>query len=349
MLRIGMVGCGHIAKHRHIPIFRKIKGVEVSAICDTAETVAQGVARQFGIKHAYSSFSEMLKKENLHIVDITTPPQTHVSVAVEAMEAGCHVLVEKPLAMTVKEVDEVFQTSEKQKVKLCVVHQNLFNPAVRRAKQLVEEGIVGDLISVDVGTFVRRDNYMCVNGNHWCHRLPGGIFFEILPHPVYLMQVFLKKPSVSYVLSKKLGNFPWMKTDETRVLMKASNGISLIAGSCNSPYHGDSIDIFGTKMSLQVDLWGRTVIKHKPRTENPYSVGKNNLSLAFNFLTLVGATVSNSLSMATGGVKVSAHYGFLNEFIRSVEADGKLPVTREEARENVSIVQSICEGIDKAI
>ena len=346
-LKIGVVGGGHIVKHRHIPVFQKIRNVEVSAICDKKESIARSVAEQFGIKHYYTSLSEMLKEE-LNIVDICTPPQTHVSLAIEAMKAGCHLLVEKPLAMTVKDVDEMFRVAKRENVKLCVLHQNLFNPAFEKARRLVEEGAVGDLISVDVGTFVRRDNYMLVNGNHWCHRLPGGIFFEVLPHPVYLLQVFLKNSKAAHVLTRKLSNFSWMKADETRISMDADNAVGSIVASCNSPFHGDSINIFGTKMSLQVDLWGRSVIRHKPRTESPLSVGRGNLSLASQFLTLIGTTISNSFTMAFGGVKVSAHYGFLHEFVKSIQADHELPVSEKEAKENVRIVETICREIDSS-
>ena len=345
LLKIGVVGGGHIVKHRHIPVFKKISDVEVYGICDKQESIARSVAKQFGIRHYYTSLSEMLKKK-LDIVDVCTPPQTHVSLATEAMEADCHVIVEKPLAMTVKDVDEMFKISKRKQVKLCVVHQNLFNPAFEKARRLVEEGAVGDLISVDVGTFVRKDNYMCVNGKHWCHKLPGGIFFEVLPHPVYMLQVFLKNSKPACVLAKKLGNFSWMKADEARVLMDADNSMGSIVASCNSPFHGDTINLFGTKMSLQVDLWGRSVIKYEPRTENPYSVGKNNLRLASQFLSLIGTTISNSFTMVSGGVKVSAHYGFLRKFVHSIQSGSKLPVSEEEARENVRIVEGICERID---
>jgi predicted dehydrogenase len=348
-LKIGVVGGGHIVKHRHLPIYKKIRDAEVSAICDKQESIAKSVASRFGVGRYYKDFSEMLSKEELDVVDICTPPQTHVSLATEAMEAGCHVLVEKPLAMNVNDVNKMFKVSEKKHVKLCVVHQNLFNPAVQKARSLVDSGIVGDLISVDVGTFVRRDNYMCLNGKHWCHALPGGLFFEVLPHPVYLLQSFLKNAVPICVVAKKLSDFQWMKADEVKVLMEAENGVGLIVASCNSPFHGDTLNILGTKLGLQVDLWGRSVIKYKPRTENPYSVGKGNLSIASQFLTLIGTTVSNSFTMAFGGVKVSAHYFFLREFIRSIQSDLKLPVSEEEARENVRIVESICERIDDSV
>jgi predicted dehydrogenase len=346
MLKVGIVGGGHIVNHRHIPVFKKIKGVEISAICDKEEAFAKKTSEQFGIKKYYTSLSEMLK-EHIDIIDICTPPKTHFSLAIEAMEAGSHVLAEKPLAMTVKEVEEMISVSKRKNVKLCVVHQNLYNPAVQRAWQLVNGGAVGKVISVDVGTFVRKDNYMCVNGKHWCHTLPGGIFFEILPHPVYLWQIFAHGGSPSCITGEKLSDYPWMKMDELRVLLKAENAIGSVVASCNSPFHGDSLYIFGTEMALQADLWGRSVVKYGPRTEAPYSVGKNNLGLASQFAGLVGTTLSNSFTMAVGGVKVSAHYGFISAFVKSIEEDKETPVTLDQARENVRIVQEICDLVDK--
>lgn len=343
-LKIGVVGGGHIVTHRHLPVFKKLKNVEVVAICDKRESIAKSVAERFGIKRCYTSLSEMLK-EQLDVVDICTPPRTHTSLAIEAMDAGCHVLTEKPLAISVNEADELIRLSERKHVKLCVVHQNLFNPAVQKARRLVDAGAVGDLISIDVGTFVRRDNYMCLNSKHWCHTLPGGIFFEILPHPVYLLQAFLKGVEPTSVLAARLIDSSWMIADEVKVLAKAENGVGSIVASCNSPFHGDTLNILGTKLGLQVDLWGRSIIKYKPRTESPYSVGKNNLTLASQFLALIGTTILNSFTMTLGGVKVSAHYSFLREFVRSIRADDELPVSEEEAKENVRIVQTICREI----
>jgi len=345
MLKVGVIGAGHIVQHRHLPVFKKIHDVEVSAICDKEESTARDVAKRFGIRRYYTSLSKMMEEE-LDIVDICTPPQTHVPLAVEAMEAGSHVLVEKPLAMNTRQVDEMYRVSKKEHVKLCVLHQNIFNSAFQKARHMYDKGVIGTLIDVDVGTFVQEDNYMCKSGDHWCHTLPGGIFFEILPHPIYLLQCFLKNSKPVYTLAEKIGTYPWMKHDETRVLIDADNGLGLVSASCNSPFHGDSIKIFGTKICLEVDLWGRSIIQYKPRTESPYSVGKGNLVMASQFLSLIGTTFSNSLTMAFGGVKVSAHYGFLRRFIESIQTDSDLPVTEDEARENVRIVETICREID---
>jgi predicted dehydrogenase len=159
--------------------------------------------------------------------------------------------------------------------------------------------------------------------------------------------MFVKQGSASCIATEKLTEYPWMKADELRVLMKANDAVGAVVASCNSPFHGDSLSIFGTKLGLDVDLWARSVIKHKPRTEAPASVGKNNLGMAGQFFSFIGTTASNSLKMAVGGVKVSAHYGFLSAFVKSILENTEPPVSDEEARENVRIVEEICNKIDQ--
>lgn len=344
-LRVGIVGAGHIVTYRHLPVFRKIKNVKVVAICDKNESVAKSVAKHYGISKFYNDFSAMLK-EKLDIVDICTPIYTHTLLATEAMEAGCHVLVEKPLAMSVEDVDRMYKVADKENVKLCVVHQNIFNPIVRKAKRLIDEGEVGDIISVDVGTFVTRDYPLCLNRKHWCHRLPGGIFFETIPHPVYLLQMFLGKIEPVHIFARKL-HFSWMKADELRVIFTSEKALASLMASCNMPYHGDTLNITGTRMGLHVDLWARSMIKYYRRTENPYSIGKSNLKTAVQSFGLIGATIKNALIIAMGGVKVSAHFAFIKKFIESVVLDTEPPVSRHEARETVRITVEICNKIDE--
>ena len=159
----------------------------------------------------------------------------------------------------------------------------------------------------------------------------------------------MRNAKPSYVLAKKTGDLPWMKTDDVRVLVDAEKASGLVVCCTNSPYHGDNLNILGTKMGLAVDLWGRSILKFKPKTQNPLSVGKANVSLAGQGLSILGTTFSNFLTMGIGGVKVSAHYGFIKSFVDSLEKGGSLPVSEEKAKENVAMVESICRQIDESV
>jgi predicted dehydrogenase len=344
-LKVGIVGTGHIVQHRHLDVLKKLKNIDVTAICDLREDVAKSVAAKFGVKNYYTNFSDMLK-QGLDIVDICTPPKTHFSMSIEALEAGANVLVEKPMAMTVEQVDEMYKISRKMNLKLCVVHQNHFNQIVQKAKQMVDDGLVGDLLCVEVSTMNRRINPFVLDSTHWSHKLPGGMFGELLPHPVYTMQIFLKNLTPKYVVAKKLGNYSWMNFDEMRALLDSDSAIGYLIGSCNSAYDGDFLNIFGTKLTLQVDLYGRFLIKNKPKDESPYQTGKNNLSLASQSLGILGKTIVSTAKMATSGIEISAHYGFIKAFVDSIQNSTDPPVGEQEAKENIQIMDSVCSMID---
>jgi predicted dehydrogenase len=342
-LRIGVVGAGGIARESHLPVLKNLRDVEVAAICDQRLSMATEQASKFGISSIFADMSEMLTKEKLDVVDICTPPQTHAPLAIEAMEAGCNVLVEKPLASSVKDSERMLEVSKRNSVKLCVVHQNLCNSAVLKARRLVESGALGNILNVNVQTFESKESEACLNQNHWCHTLPGGIFGEILPHPIYLLQSFLNGETHVHVLSKKVGDLQWMKKDELRVTIEAENGFGSILASCNSVMHGDTLEIIGTQKALRVDLWGRTVIIYRPHTKSSLSIGLTNLHLGLQMFTVIGSTASTMLKAVRG--RASAHYDFISKFIDSIRNGTKPPATAEDGLETVKTLEAICTQI----
>ena len=105
-LKVAVVGCGFIAKARHIPGYQRMrKSVDLCAVCDMNETLAKETAKEYSIAKAYPDVSEMLFAESLDIIDICAPPQVHAPVAVEAIEEGCNVIMEKPMALKTSDCD----------------------------------------------------------------------------------------------------------------------------------------------------------------------------------------------------------------------------------------------------
>ena len=340
-LRIGLVGTGQIAIESHLPVLKSLRNIEVVAVCDQRVSLAKDVASRFGVKDVFNDVKDMLDQGKLDVVDICTPPHTHASLSILAMEAGCHVLVEKPMAISVREADTMLEASRKNGVVLSVIHQNLYNPVVVQAKRMVNSGVLGELLNVEVQTLERKDSELCQNENHWCHKLPGGIFFEILPHPVYLLKLFLTDLRPVHVLGKKLGNASWMPIDELSVLVDSSDAVGTIVASCNSMIHGDTLAILGTKMALKADLWGRTMILQKPRGLSAFSVGTGNLNLSLQLLKVLGSTASIMMRTLKGRVTVSAHYAIISEFVNSIINNSPPPTTGEQGRETVRILEDI--------
>ena len=340
-LRVGIVGCGHAAERWHIPSLLKMKDVRIAAVCDTNENLAKRTAESFRINRYYADLSQMLKRENLDMVDICTPPQTHPTLSIQAMEAGCHILVEKPMALSIREVDEMVNASKGNHVKLCQVHNKLFEPVMMKARATVSEGGIGDLTGIDIKGLSLTGAVLLMNREHWCHKLPGGIFTETLPHSIYLAAAFLGNLEPVAVHSRKSRSDDWVVADEIRITLKGRKGMGGISHSCNSPQNKVIIDINGTKKHLRIDLWNSVMTEYGVGGVSRPARALENLSQS---LSILASTVSTTLSVISGRFHWG-HYILIQRFIESIQNDTEPPVTVEEAREVIRVLEKITAQI----
>ncbi len=141
-ITIGVVGAGNIATSRHIPAFQDHEGVTVSAVYDTTESKTVSAAQEYDIRAA-KSFQDLY--EQVDVVSLCTPPSVHHDQAIEALNSGCHVLCEKPMAMTEAEAAEMVAAAEDNDRVLSVVHNFLYMDSIVSVRQLVESGQLGTI------------------------------------------------------------------------------------------------------------------------------------------------------------------------------------------------------------
>ena len=341
-MKVGIIGCGKIAKNTHIPIWRKMNGIEVVAICDNNELEVKKAAKIFNIDSYYSDFAAMLRKEELDIVDICTPPQTHAPLCIQAMEAGCHVLLEKPFATSVKEADEIITTSKKHDVKLCIVHNYLFKPVIMKAKRIIEKGDVGDLLFMDVN-FLDGPDVEFMNKNHWSHSLPGGRFGENIVHPLYLIDDFLGITNIIAVQAKKIGNCDWVAHDELRVLFDTRNSIGSISLSTNAPKTENFANLYGTKGILRIDFDLPGIIFHKAKKDVRFYPVDDYISGSFKLL--ISAITALPKYVLSKQYVRSGHYHLIQKFIESIRDDRVSPITGDKAKKIMALQEKIFNQI----
>ena len=132
-LKVGVVGCGAIATIRHIPAFLRLKDrATIRAVCDKNEQLATETASRNSIPGVYTDLEPLLAAEKPDIIDICTPPQVHAPLAIQALEAGCNVILEKPMALKTADCDAMIAAAEKSGRQLCIVHNQLFYPPSSR-------------------------------------------------------------------------------------------------------------------------------------------------------------------------------------------------------------------------
>jgi UDP-N-acetylglucosamine 3-dehydrogenase len=353
VMKVGIVGCGKVAKGIHIPALLRAEGVEIAAVCDVDEGEAKKTAKMFDIDRSYTDLSEMLKQEELEMMDICTPPQMHAQMSIQAIEEGCHVLLEKPMTTSVSEANKILRSLKGSGVKLCVVHNYLFKPVAIKAKSIMERGELGDIIGMDVKFQDSSDRTPYWNKDHWCHTLPGGRFGENIIHPLYLIDKFLNISDVVAVHAKKLSNYDWVSIDELRVLLDAKNSMATISMSGNSPRDVTTVDIYGTKMNLHLDFSTFSIIKYKPKRYSPnkyYLYFLHNLDNMIVSSKIFAGAISHAISYP---LKSSTrkkyirfgHYYIIQRFIESIQDNNMSPVTGEEGRKIVALQEKIFKQI----
>jgi UDP-N-acetylglucosamine 3-dehydrogenase len=147
-MKVGIVGCGAIAARAHVPAFARA-GANIVAVADTDLRRAQDFAKKFHIPAAYSDYRQLLD-EDLELVSVCSPPETHARIAVDAANMGKQILVEKPMATNLDDAERIARSCETNQVKLCVMHQYRFIPSVQEAKRRLSVGRLGQVLSIQM-------------------------------------------------------------------------------------------------------------------------------------------------------------------------------------------------------
>lgn len=156
-IRLGYIGTGSIARNAHMPALQKIEDVEMVAVADANEDSSRAASEMFeGKPKIYDDYRKMLRDEKLDAVDICTPNLLHKQPAIDAMKAGVHVMVEKPIAMNAKEARAMCETSRQTGCKLMVAQCQRFRSDVQLLKKMIDAGELGDIYYSRVWALRRR-------------------------------------------------------------------------------------------------------------------------------------------------------------------------------------------------
>lgn len=147
LLRIGIIGCGGIATGKHMPSLAKQSTGEMVAFCDIVQERAEEAAEKYGAEGAkvYTDFRELLKDGSIDVIHVCTPNDSHSVITVASLEAGKHVMCEKPMAKTTAQAREMLEAAKRTGKKLTIGYQNRFRDDSQYLKQMCEKGDLGDV------------------------------------------------------------------------------------------------------------------------------------------------------------------------------------------------------------
>ena len=158
-VRIGIIGCGGIATSKHLPALHKLSNIEMVAFCDLIRSRAESAAKNYGTPDAkvYENYKELLEDKTIDVVHVLTPNRSHSFISVDAMEAGKHVMCEKPMAINTAEAQKMLDAAKPTGKKLTIGYQNRYRKDTMALKKLAETGELGEIYMAKAHALRRRD------------------------------------------------------------------------------------------------------------------------------------------------------------------------------------------------
>lgn len=324
----GVIGCGRISKN-HLESIKALPGAKLVAVADCKEEALHKAVEKY-VCQGYSDYQELLANPEVDIVNICTESGLHARIAMDAIKAGKHVLVEKPMAMSLKEADAVIATAQNRGLKLGVVHQNRFNTAVVKLRQALERGKFGKLTHASaVVRWNRNDEYYSQAPWRGTWAQDGGCLMNQSIHNIDLLQ-WMMGP-VQSVFAHTATNMRKIEAEDLGIaILKFGNGSLGIIEATTTIYPKnleETLSIFGSTGTAC--LGGIAVNKIE----------------SWRFTDEDEATVIDKQAQEPPNVYGFGHADIIKDFMEALTEDRDPAVPGTEGRKALEIILGIYHSV----
>lgn len=355
MLRVAIIGCGKIAD-QHAEHIVHIPDCQIVGVCDAEELMAKQLRERLNVPAHFSNVQDLLDKAKPDVVHITTPPQSHYSIAKLCLEAGCHVFVEKPFTVNHREAEELINLVEHSNLKLTVGHDAQFKHSANRMRNLVNEGYLG-------GPPVHLESYFCYDLSdasyakallgdtyHWVRKLPGGLLQNTISHGIskvaeYLTGDVLKIVAYGFTSGPLKGIGETEIIDELRVIIHDGATTAYFTFSSQMRPSLAMLRLYGSKNGLIVDERQQTVIKLRGK---PYKSYLEHFLPPWDYAKQYVANALGNMKKF-GKAEFHVEYGkkfLIRAFYRSITEGAPLPIPYRQILLTSRIMDAIFEQLN---
>jgi predicted dehydrogenase len=356
MLNIGIVGCGKIADG-HIEEIQKLDCARVLAVCDVEPILAEQLALRYSVPHWYTDFDRMLSEQRLDVIHIATPPQSHLALAQKSAEAGCHIFLEKPLAMNTTDGRHLIECMKQTGRKMAINYWYNFETHALALKEFVAEGNLGDPVHIEsyygydlAGGFGEA---FLSDERHWVHQLPGKLFQNIVDHAINKITPFLPDQNLEIIARayrrRDLNDDATNGVlDELRVIILGSHTSAYVTFCSHARPVGHFMRVYGTKNTAHIDYVFRTMSVEGKQTI-PGAIGRLLPPFKSSLQSLRQAT-HNAREFAGSRFQFFAGLNrLLSLFYESILHDTAVPISYAEILRVSQIMDEISAQVYPAV
>lgn len=324
VLKAAVIGVGYMGRN-HARIYAGMDNVELVAVADASEDAAE-LAKRYKVPF-YKDYKEMLEKEKPELLSIAVPTDMHKKVAIDAIEQGANVLLEKPIAKNRAEAENILKAAKEKGVKLMIGHIERFNPAVRELKKRLGEKELGKVYKIEVrrcGPFPTRISDV-------------GVTVDLAVHDIDVINYLLDRPGIKRIKAETEQRVHESHEDLLTALIKyENNALAVLNIDWLTPTKERQISITGER--------GRFVVDYI--TQDLYFFENALLNERFEYAgTALGVVEGNSTKFMVP--KKEPLLLELEAFVEMVEKEGSNGVSAEDAMLALETAQNILEAAKK--
>jgi predicted dehydrogenase len=181
VIRLGIIGCGWVTEMVHLPVLQRLRGITVTAACDTRAERLQHL-HSFGIARSYQNWQELVADPEVDAILVATPGDYHARIAHGVLAAQKHVLVEKPLSLTIAESQDLCREARSADVVAMVGLNYRFHPLVQKLRKAIQDGDIGRPVSMLVTLMSMLGQRTSITGYETQPHMGGGVFYDKVVH-----------------------------------------------------------------------------------------------------------------------------------------------------------------------
>lgn len=343
-MKVALIGGGGIARV-HGPLIVNEPDATLVGIADTDMARAKLLAAELNGCAAYTDAAAMIDAMRPDVVHVLVPPQYHADVSIMAMDKGCHVLVEKPMAMSLAEAESMIEAAKRNDVKLCVNHSLLYEDVIRRGRELAASGAIGEVISVEVSYVYdgKRNPALLEPGAqhwYWAYRLNGGLLQDLMPHAASVIMEYMPEVEDVHAVSVDRGLLPSGWPDEVRVLLGSQGVTGYVSISLNQKPDSVKMTLKGDRGSIEADAFDNSlVLRRKSGLPRAVDRGFSGFRIGRQYLS---ASFGNLYSFGRGRIDKSQGIGpVISQFYETLRRGEDPPIPMEQGLHVVQLIDRV--------
>jgi predicted dehydrogenase len=265
-VKAALIGAGQIAR-QHLACLKTLPGVDLVAICDLSPATSEAAADRYGIPAWFTDHRAMLAKVRPDVIHVTTPPTSHFRLALDSIDAGAHVIVEKPVTPTFEELKTLVGRAQDAGLHLVEDHNYLLNHAPQEILRRIKSGEFGAVTHVEVLIcldILGPDGFADPNSPHPALTLAGGAIADFLPHLASLAHLYVGPHRAARTIWTKRKSSP-LPYDEFRAVVDAERGTASLGFSASSQPDAFWLRVYGEKMQATTNLFETRLTFDGPR------------------------------------------------------------------------------------